>query len=225
MQPQTQDEERRQRRIAAFMEAAKPILSELSQVGFDIEWIQDLYHKPYDYRIAIPILLRWLPRVENPDVKEVIVRALSVPWARHTEAPALLVEEFRRSEGDSGLKWAIGNALSVVADDDVLSDIIGLIKDPTHGQAREMLAVALGNMKTPDVKYFLIELLDKEDLVGHAIMALRKLKAKEARPAIERFLTHPKSWVRREAKKALARIDKMSEKEASSKGKNVFTQK
>ena len=208
MQPQTNNEDRRQRIITANMEATKPILFELSQVGLDVKWIEDLYNKRFDYRRAIPILLRWLPRVENPAVKEAIVRALSVTWARHTEAPALLIEEFRTSNNDSGLKWAIGNALSVVADDDVVSDIVGLIKDKTHGKAREMLVVALGNMKTPDVKYFLIGLLEDEDLAGYAIMALGKLRAKEARHAIEHLITHPKSWVRREAKKALDKLDR-----------------
>ena len=208
--PQDQEEERRQQIIAANKEASKPVLAELSQAGFDVEWISDLYNERFDYRRAIPILLRWLPRVENPAVKEAIVRALSVPWARRTEASNLLVEEFRRSKSDFSLNWAIGNALSVVADDSVLNDIIGLIRDKTYGKAREMLVVALGNMKTLDVKYTLIELLEDEDLSGYAIMALGKLKTKEARPAIERFLNHPKSWVRREAKKALARIDKTS---------------
>jgi hypothetical protein len=209
-QPPEQNEEIRQRRIALNKEASKPVLAELSQIGFDVEWIADLYNKPFDYRRAIPILLKWLPRIENPDVKEAIVRALSVPWAKHTVAAKLLVEEFRKQVEDRSLKWAIGNALSVVADDDVLNDIIGLIKNKAHGRAREMLAVSLGNMKTPDVKYFLIDLLEDEDLAGYAIIALGKLKSKEARSAIERFLTHPKSWVRSEAKKALARIDKTS---------------
>ncbi len=155
-------------------------------------------------------MLRWLPRIENPAVKEAIVRALSVPWARRTEAPVLLVEEFRRSKSDFSLNWAIGNALSVVADDDVLTDIVGLIHDKTYGKAREMLVVALGNMNAIDVKYTLIDLLEDEELAGYGIVALGKLKIKETRPAIERFLTHPKSWVRREAKKALERIDKTS---------------
>jgi len=207
MQQQSK-EEIRQQAIAANREASKPVLAELAEVGFDIEWIEELYNKRFDYKITIPILLRWLPRIENPAVKEAIVRALSVPWAKHTTAPVLLIEEFRRSDADLFLKWAIGNALSVVADDDVLNDIIALINDKKHGKAREMLVVALGNMRTPGVGDFLIELLDDESLAGHAIMALGKLKYKEAHSSIERFLTHPKSWIRKEAKKALAKIDK-----------------
>ncbi len=207
----TQKEEKRQQRITLYMKAVKPILPELSQVGLDVESIGNLYTKRFDYQRAIPILLRWLPRVTNLDVKEDIVRALSVPWARSTEAPELLVEEFRRAEDIISLKWAIGNALSVVADDKVLTEIVELIKDSKNGKAREMLVVALGNMKTPDVKYFLIELLKDENLAGYAIMALRKLKSLEARPYIEPLLGHPKSWIRREAKKAITKFDKIIE--------------
>jgi HEAT repeat protein len=56
----------------------------------------------------------------------------------------------------------------------------------------------------------LIDLLDDDEVVGHAIIALGKLKSKKAYPAIERFATHPKAWIRKEAKKALARIEKSS---------------
>jgi HEAT repeat protein len=204
----TIDEENRQRMIAINKEASKPILVELSQAGFEVESISDLYNKHMVYRRAIPLLVQWLPWVENLAVKESIVRALSVPWAKRTTAPKLLVDEFRKQVSNPGLQWAIGNALSIVADDDVLNDVIGLIRDKEHGKAREMLVVSLGNMKTPGVENLLIELLDDEDLAGYSIMALRKLKSQKARPVIERFLTHPKSWVRREAKKALKRIDK-----------------
>jgi hypothetical protein len=95
---QSQDEDRRQQLIAQNKEASKPVLADLSQAGLDVDWIEDLYNKRLDYKRAIPILLRWLPRVENTAVKEAIVRALSVPWARHTGAPELLIEEFRRSK-------------------------------------------------------------------------------------------------------------------------------
>jgi HEAT repeat protein len=204
----TVDEEKRQRIIAINKEASKPILGELSQAGFEVESISDLYNKRMDYRRVISLLVQWLPRVENPAVKESIVRALSVPWAKRTIAPKLLVDEFSKQVSNPGLQWAIGNALSIVADDDVLNNIVGLIRDKAHGKAREMLVVSLGNMKTPEVEHLLIELLDDEDLAGYSIVALGKLKSQKARPVIERHLTHPKGWIRREAKKALKRIDK-----------------
>jgi HEAT repeat protein len=196
--------------IDANKEASKPVLDELREAGFEVEWISELYNKQINYRTAIPILLKWLPKVENSAVKEAIVRALSVPWARKTEAQRLFLEEFRNAGSNFALKWAIGNALSVVADDDILPDIVELVKDTSHGKAREMVVVALGNMKAIEVDDFLMELLDDDALVGHAIMALGKLRSKKSRPEIEKLLSHEKSWVRNEAKKALAKIDKAS---------------
>jgi HEAT repeat protein len=63
-------------------------------------------------------------------------------------------------------------------------------------------------MKNRRAEDVLIDLLDDDEVAGHAIIALRKLKSKKAYPAIKRFLTHPKAWVRNEAKKALAKVDK-----------------
>lgn len=200
------DEEERQKRIAKNTVDAKPIKDELISSGFDIRWVSDLFNKRLDYRDAIPILIKWLPIVENQDVKEEIVRALSVPWARGTEAPGLLVNEFRKLGHNSGLRWAIGNALSVVADDKQCNDILELIHDKGYNSAREMLVVALGNMDKLKVEPFLINLLDDEDLVGFAIKALRKIKSEKALPYLEKLQNHPRTWIRNEAKKAVKRL-------------------
>ncbi|MGH9247872.1 MAG: hypothetical protein ACRD29_26875, partial [Acidimicrobiales bacterium] len=77
-----------------------------------------------DYREAVPILLRWLPRFENPENRELVVRALSVPFAR-LEALQPLIDEFPRATADGWtFGWAVGNALSVIADDSVFDQIV-----------------------------------------------------------------------------------------------------
>ena len=69
--------------------------------------------------------------MNSPPVKESIVRALSVPFAQ--QAAPLLVEEFRRADAKRGaLKWAIGNALDVVAND-ASREMIDLATDRSHG--------------------------------------------------------------------------------------------
>jgi HEAT repeat protein len=206
-------EQERERRLERLRKearlAAAPVLEELAKAGFVLETVADLYNKKVNYKGAIPILLRWLPRVENVAVKESIVRALSVPWAKSLAAPAL-IEEFRWAQdpSGSGIKWAIANALSVVADDGVIHEMIDLIQDRQHGRARQMLAVALENMKDGRAVDVLNQLLKDEEVAGHALIALGQLKARSSRPLIEPFLNHEKAWVRKEAKKALAKIDK-----------------
>jgi hypothetical protein len=210
LQSDRQQREQERREIRAAVERAiAPVLDELARAGFQVEDIYDLPNSGHSYHAAIPILLKWLPQVEYPVAKESIVRALSVRAAKSTAAPQL-VAEFRQAppETELGLKWAIGNALSVVADDSVFDDVVDLVQDKRHGRGREMLALALANMKNPCTVDILIALLDDEQVAGHAVIALGRLKAKRARTHLERFLTHSKSWVRTEAKRALAKIDK-----------------
>jgi hypothetical protein len=140
----------------------------------------------------------------NRRVKESIVRTLSVPWAKGFAEAALLAEFRSASDSENlGLKWAIANALEVLATDKIFDDIVELVRDKRNGRAREMLAMALGKMKNPKAVNVLIGLLDDDEVAGHAIIALRKLNATEARPYILPFIKHPKPWIRREAKKAL----------------------
>ncbi|MFB0537483.1 MAG: HEAT repeat domain-containing protein [Anaerolineae bacterium] len=225
-------ESNREALIAASRRAEAPILAELAQIGLQlesltdltsrlrsdipctpegvlqIERIEDLYRKPIDYRAAIPILLKWLPLVDNKRVKWTIVDALSIKWAKPMAARPL-IEEFRKAPMEEvSLKWSIANALSEVADASVFDDIVELVRDKRHGRTREMLAPALANTKHPRAVEVLIELLDDEEIAGHAVYALRLLAPPEARSALERFVDHPKTWVRNEARRALAKIDK-----------------
>jgi hypothetical protein len=197
-----------ERSTVTYDEEAEPILIALLKEGLSLVSLDDLINQPMNYKSAIPILIYWLPLVQNVRVKETIVRALSIPWAKKTEAQKLLVHEFLVAEPAFGLQWAIGNALSVVADDVVLTDLIELVLDKRHGKAREMVTMALGNMKGPRAEDVLISLLADEEVAGHAIVALGKLKSKKSILAIERFQSHPKTWIRNAAKKALARIRK-----------------
>lgn len=209
-------EELKERRRPAIEERRRveaPIVEELRNTGYLVESpnrLVDLFQETgAPYTEAVPILVKWLPQISNAEVKESIVRTLSVPWAK--EAARALIREFRSLPNTaewSSCKWAIGNALSVVADDSVLSEVVDLVRDKGHGKSREMVALALANMRNERAVDVLIELLEDEEVAGHAVMALRKLKlkARKAEPHLERFLSHPKPWVRKEAEKALRRI-------------------
>ena len=194
--------------VERYHRAAQPVISELAAHGFDVRTIRDLRYNYSDYRTAVPVLIRWLPRVDYEPLKEDIVRTLSVPWAKPDAAPAL-VAAFRRSSdpGEFNLRWAIANALSVVADEAVLTDVIALAQDKRYGSERQMLALALARIKKPVVIEPLIGLLDDPAVVGHAATALGKLRAHAAREALERVAATSTRWVAKEARLALRRID------------------
>jgi hypothetical protein len=68
----------------------QPILAELRKLGFDVEHIQDLYQQHVDYKRAIPLLVSWIPRVEDTTVEEMLVRAVTDPAARGIAGPTLV---------------------------------------------------------------------------------------------------------------------------------------
>lgn len=197
--------EEREKWVTANNLAVAPILNDLAAMGFRVKTLSDLVTARMEYATAIPLLVDWLDRVENQDVKLAIIQCLSVRAARSIAGPAL-IREFKSLDGWMA-KWTAGNALSVVADDSVFEEVAALALDKSYGRAREMLAVALGNMRSPRAVGVLMQLLEDEEVSGHAIIALGKLKVTDARDAVLRFLDSPKAWVRNEAKKALKRID------------------
>lgn len=198
----------RKRRADVAKQAAAPLVAALREEGFQVEWVADLFNQKMDYRPVVPMLLHWLPKMNNTDVKEDIVRALTVKWAK-PQAARPLVEEFRKASPseDMGLRWAIGNALATVSDDSILNELVELATDASYGRSREMVAIALGNLRNPQATEVLIDLLDDPEIAGHALIALGKLRPKEAKPRIERMLNDPKPWVRKEAQKLLNKLD------------------
>ena len=201
-------ERQQQDDIAGHRRVMAPLLNELAATGFRVNSLVELREGGANYGTAVPILLQWLPRMSDRHAKEDIVRTLSVPWAKPAAAPAL-IEEFKaaidpRSEG---LGWTIANGLAVVADDSVFEELLHLAQDKQYGKAREMLVLALGNMKNPRAVTALMNLLDDEQVVGYAVMALGRLKAPAARGRLQELTQHTTEWVREEARKALTSIE------------------
>ena len=202
-----QHERQKQENEQLYARAAAPVLDELEAAGFRVRRVGELRRLGAEYPEAIPILIHWLPLVSYLPLKGDLVRTLSVPWARPMAGRAL-IEEFRRADDPegTGIRWEIANALAVVADDDILDDVIQLVQDPRHGKAREMLTLALANMTNPRATSVLRDLLRDEQVVGHAVMALGKLGVPEVLSELEKLTDHPKEWVRHEAAKAVTRI-------------------
>jgi hypothetical protein len=210
-QHQFAEQEAASRRL--YADAAAGLSADLAAAGFAVETLPELRTRGIGGPGAVRVLLKWLPTVSYVPLKLDVIHALAVPWARR-DALRPLLDEFRRvdPEGDSvsGVRWSIGSALERIADDTIAEELFEIARDRTHGSARGFVVVALGNLKKhrADAVTQLIQLLDDDDVAGYAIMGLRKLNAREARPAIEPFLEHRERWVREEAKKACKKLDR-----------------
>ena len=198
------------RTSAVPVHGEEPILADLAAVGFEVASLADLRTSGLRYRGAIPVLLDWLGRVRDPKVKTEVVRALSVPWAKPGATRALIAEFREVNSGvdpsGTGLRWTIGNALDVMFDDAHFEAFADLATDKRYAKGRQMVVLALGKSKLPQAVDVLLGLVEDPDVDGHAVKALGKLGAPEARGAFESKLRDSRAWVRSEARKGLSRL-------------------
>jgi hypothetical protein len=166
------------------------------------------------YLTAIPILVDWLSHVEErlpvdeaPLVREGLVRALTVPKAGPEVADALLEKFMTVYDPDGcGIRWVIGNALSVVADDSRIDELLAIVKNADYGPARQMIVLGLRKSRDSRVPAVVLGLLKDDDVVLHALKALMKLRPPASRASVEELLHHPKAAVRQQARKTLSNL-------------------
>lgn len=186
--------------------AATDLVRRLRNIGIDIDDVWDLVDSDEPYPGAVPFLLEALHGSEPADVhfREGLVRALSIKQARPSAAPAL-IDEMRRQQkhDDIYVLWAFGNALSIVADDDVYDDIVELARDRSFGRAREMLMEALARMGNPAATGVLLEFVDDDEVDGQVVVALSR-RVDAPREVFERYAEDERDWVRRAARRRLA---------------------
>lgn len=199
-------------RVALLQKRAEEdeaVVSSLRQVGIYVESIYDLVKQKGNYTRAVPLLLKLLPSVSDSVIKQGIVRALGEKDAIGLAEEALIGEFLTVPSslvGGESLKWAIGNTLEILASDKYTDQLINLVLDKKHGSARQMIVVGLGRLKSPKVVDVLINLLDDDDVCGHAVIALGRLKALKAASKLKQLRNHPKHWIKVEVNKALKRM-------------------
>lgn len=161
-----------------------------------------------DYRAATPILLACLDQVRDPGVLEAVVRSLSTKAGRGI-AVAPLLDLFRKTPNEQfALKWAIGNALDVVARREDLPSIYVLAIDHSH-VGRSMLVGMLWRVTEPDPVPALRALIADPDCAFAAMSSLRrKLTPEEARSVIGPLTDDTNEKVRNAARENLKRINK-----------------
>jgi len=204
--PTTEEGKRRKRMREETERAGAQLLEELRAAGFQIQELNDLMRIKFTSKAAIPILLWWLPRVENLNVKGIIARALTDKWAR-PEAQRPLLEEFKRAT-DQLLKSEIAGALEVVQDDRIADDVLELVQDKRHGPGRLLMVAGLWKFKDPRAVEIAIKLLDDEDVIPGALLAVGRFKPKKAIPYLQKLLNHSKPMIRKKSKQVLEKIER-----------------
>jgi hypothetical protein len=159
---QAEQNDQRRRTEQELAASELPLVQALIDVGVQVNSVWDLVNTSQGYRNAVPVLLLHLEQSYPAKIREGIFRALAVPEAKGTAARVLL--RVFANERDPTMKWIIGNALSVVAEATDLSTLSELVRDRSHGNARQPLLLAISRIGSPSSQEVLTQLLEDPNL-------------------------------------------------------------
>lgn len=141
-------------------------------------------------------------------------RPPSGPRQLRVEEPLYPREEDRARFREDSLKNLVFNVLRWHARASVFDELARVASDKAQGHTRFVLCEALRIADAARAKDMLMSLVGDPDIGASAIVELGKLAHEPARPFIEEFLSHPIDSVRRDAKKALRRLDQAAGRRA-----------
>ncbi|MBK8010186.1 MAG: hypothetical protein IPK13_02490 [Deltaproteobacteria bacterium] len=170
------EEAERQARAAEWQRAEAPLVEELRAAGFEVDSAWDLVNTSAPYPDALPILVDHLQRSYPSRVREGIARALAVPESKFAWD---VLTRLYRNEGERDAKDGLAVAISVVADDEVIDEMLGLVRDERHGPSRILLLSALGRSEDPRTRAALMELGTDPELKKEIQVILRRLKKRK----------------------------------------------
>jgi hypothetical protein len=162
-----------QRKHDEYARAEAPLVEELRAAEVPVNSAWDLVNTPNAYSQSLPILINHLQRPYPDAVRDGIARALAVPDAKF--AWPLLVKLYRE-EREKRTKSGLAVALSNIADDAVIDELITLARDPQHGVSRVALLDGLRRTRLPRARRALVEFGTDPLLRKEAQRILRGLK-------------------------------------------------
>ena len=213
---QADRERARQIRLAAFQRDAEPVEAALAAAGIDTRDFARFVNRPFpgviepshfDAVRAMPVLLEWLPRVTNEDVRQVIVRRLAVKTRDGAVADALITE--LRRPGSAHYKWVVADSLAFACDKRHFAVLTELAADESLGPGRAPLVGMQWRIKTEAADRILLTGISDPDVVWWAMSALRRRFGSDvAREHIRPLVQHDDARVSSAAARQLRRIDK-----------------
>lgn len=194
------------------------IMEELAAVGVPCYTLGDLSNRVRTIPQGIPIFIDWLTHLEDripgadtphrEAIRAGLIRNLNDPAARGNPAAinALVVQLRRQPPLRSGLIGYATEALAHIATKRDCPTIVELIDELLpHGAVVGPLIEYLGKVKTDEAKELVLRFLDTPSTY-FALRALIQMKATGVRARVEPYLTHSNAAIRKEARRAMARL-------------------
>jgi len=198
-----------QKRKQVMSNEQRLILKELRDIGYDVDTLSYFVNTNENYKSAIPVFKKYLKTDFSKYTKESIIRSLAVRWYNDPEIVDVLFELFKNEKYENA-RWIIGNTISVAIKNKEQADkALSILKSGKYGGSADMLIEGYARIYKDNAIPDILEFIKDKDkgIRNQSIIALGKLKSKEARPYIEPYLTNEDSWVRNKAKAAIKKID------------------
>jgi hypothetical protein len=144
-----QDAAREAKRQAAelkFRAEEEPMIADLAKLGFEVGSVWDFVNTNKSYSAAIPTLLNHLRRPYHERIRNGIIRALTVKEAKGLAGSDILGELQRETDEEN--RWALANALTVVAEQSNAAGIEALLSDPAFADVSERLSESLKKLQS-----------------------------------------------------------------------------
>jgi hypothetical protein len=188
---------------------AEILMGELRRHYPDLEWPEQLPRLGVQYHDVVPILLHWLPRTLNPDIRASIAKALGQRWLGRVGVEAIaasIAATLRELPPSGGINVDIQsmiNSLITAADADDLLRVAEVGLDPKMpGTEKGLLIFLLGRRRSSSGAAALIALMKgaTEQHLVEITNELLKNRTEVARKFIEGLKEHPVASVRELAK-------------------------
>lgn len=136
-----------EQQMKAFRREEKPLIDDLLRHGVAVQSVWDLVNSEVPYPGAVEVLGAHLERDYHPKILEGIARALTVTEAKGTPAAKRVLATIQRlsGEGKCELRWALANAMVIIADSQMTEQIARMCKDAQFADCHERLRLALKN--------------------------------------------------------------------------------
>ena len=183
----------------------KEFIDKSKVYGFEVSNYDSLKAIKRKIKLLIPLILEYIYLFEKSGYIAATIRLVSVKGFDEATRELLNMYYDKKFIGN---KWTIGDTLYAIQDKRFEDEYIEIVRNKDNGDSRQMIVILLGRLRCEKAIPILIDLLNDDDVDGHAIMALGYFKGKvELLQNIEPFLNHEKIWIRKQAEKAIKKIN------------------
>lgn len=173
---QAQREAERLEREAEWRLAEAPLVDDLLAAGFRVQSAWDMVNSSGSYQKALPILVAHLQLPYPSPVREGIARALAVPEASMWWE---VLTRLYRNEPERRVKDGLAVAIAAATSDELIDDVIALVRDSNHGASRVLLLQALGRSASPQARAAILDLREDPELAREIAVLLRTRRQRD----------------------------------------------